>query len=94
MGKAVRKEGDMEEMKVGNVYYAKHTVVGISKRTGTVSETSVEIVKVMPLEVLDEIRAEIEQLPITDTAIRLVTAVLDKRKAEIERINEDNGGAV
>ena len=35
-------------------------------------------------EALDKIRAEIEQLPITDTAVRLVTEVIDKYKAESE----------
>ena len=30
--------------------------------------------------VLDEIRAEVEQLPITDTAIKLVTEIIDKYK--------------
>ncbi len=49
-----------ERMKIGDVYYEKHTVVGISKRTNTVSETDVEIVNMLPIEVLDEIRAEIE----------------------------------
>ena len=34
--------------------------------------------------VLDKIRAEIKQLPITDTAIKLVEAVIDKYKAESE----------
>ena len=34
--------------------------------------------------VLDKIRNEIEQLPITDTAIRLVTEIIDKYKAESE----------
>ncbi len=32
--------------------------------------------------VLDSIKAEIEQLPITDTAIRLVTEIIDKYKGE------------
>ena len=35
-------------------------------------------------EVLDKIRSEIERLPITDTAVRLVTEILDKYKAETE----------
>ncbi len=35
-------------------------------------------------DVLDKIRAEIEQLPITDTAVRLVTEILEKYKAESE----------
>lgn len=34
--------------------------------------------------ILDKIRAEIERLPITDTAVRLVTEILDKYKAESE----------
>lgn len=46
-------------MKIGDVYYEKHTVVDISKRTGTVSETDVEIVNVLPIDVLDKIRTEI-----------------------------------
>ena len=49
-------------MKIGDIYYEKHTVVGISKRTNTVSETDVEIVNVLPIDVLDKIRAEIEAL--------------------------------
>ncbi len=32
--------------------------------------------------ILDKIRAEIEQLPITDTAVRLVDEILDKYKSE------------
>lgn len=39
-------------------------------------------------DVFDKIRAEIERLPITDTAIRLVDEILDKYKAESE---ENNG---
>ena len=34
--------------------------------------------------ILDKVRAEIKQLPITDTAIKLVEAVIDKYKAESE----------
>lgn len=34
--------------------------------------------------ILDKIKAEIEQLPITDTAVRLVTEILDKYKVESE----------
>lgn len=37
-------------------------------------------------EVLDKIRAEIEQLPITDTAIRLVTEIINKYKSESEEV--------
>ena len=40
--------------------------------------------KYIEREVLDKIRAEIEQLPITDTVIRLVTEIIDKYKAESE----------
>lgn len=36
--------------------------------------------------ILDKIRAEIEQLPITDTAIKLVAEILDKYKAESEEV--------
>lgn len=36
------------------------------------------------MQVLDKIRAEVEKLPITDTAVRLVTEILDKYKAESE----------
>lgn len=32
--------------------------------------------------ILDKIRAEVEQLPITDTAVRLVTDIIDKYRAE------------
>ncbi len=41
-----------------------------------------EMCKAMQKSILDKIRAEIEQLPITDTAIRLVDEVIDKYKAE------------
>lgn len=37
-------------MKIGDVYYEKHTVVGISKRTNTVSEMQVERVNAIPHE--------------------------------------------
>lgn len=33
--------------------------------------------------ILDKIRAEIEQLPITDTAIRLIGDIIDKHQAEV-----------
>ena len=36
------------------------------------------------IQVLDKIRAEVEKLPITDTAVKLVTEILDKYKAESE----------
>ena len=36
------------------------------------------------IEILDKIRAEVEKLPITDTAVKLVTEILDKYKAESE----------
>ncbi len=49
-------------MKIGDVYYEKHTVVGISKRTGEVSETEIEEVKVLPFDVIDKIRAKIANL--------------------------------
>lgn len=39
---------DVRKLKLGDVYYEKHTVVGISKRTNTVEETQVEIVDVIP----------------------------------------------
>ena len=35
--------------------------------------------------VLDKIREEVKQLPITDTAVRLVTAVVDKYKVGSEK---------
>ena len=40
--------------------------------------------KYIEREALDKIRAEIERLPITDTAVRLVTEIIDKYKAESE----------
>ena len=43
---------------------------------------SVEIDKVN--DVLNKIKAEVEQLPITDTAISLVNEILDKYKGESE----------
>lgn len=39
---------------------------------------------------LEEIQAEIEQLPITDTAIRLVDEIFDKYKSEVRLRNEEN----
>ena len=48
-------------MQIGDVYYEKHTVVGISERTNTVSETDVEIVNMLPIDVLDKIRAEADK---------------------------------
>ena len=47
-------------MKIGDVYYEKHTVVNLSPRTGDVLETNIEIVQAVPIEVLQEIRQEIE----------------------------------
>lgn len=35
-------------MEIGDVYYEKHTVTEISRRTNTVSETQVEIVDAIP----------------------------------------------
>lgn len=35
-------------------------------------------------DVFDKIKAEVEKLPVTDTAVRLVTEILDKYKAESE----------
>ncbi len=81
-------------MKIGDVYYEKHTIVGISKRTGTVSETDTEIVEAIPpIEVLGKIRAEIESMDFdfgdyydhTDEIIEMVCKVIDKYKAEIEK---------
>ena len=36
------------------------------------------------IEILDKIRAEVEKLPMTATAVKLVTEILDKYKAESE----------
>jgi hypothetical protein len=36
------------------------------------------------IQVLNKIKAEVEKLPITNTAVRLVTEILDKYKAESE----------
>lgn len=36
------------------------------------------------LDRMDKIRAEVEQLPVTDTAVRLVTEILEKYKGESE----------
>lgn len=38
------------------------------------------------IDVLDKIRAEVEQLPITDTAVKLVTEVINKHKSEMENM--------
>ena len=69
-------------MKIGDVYNEKHTVVGISKRTGTVSETDTEIVEVIPIEVLDKIKAEIEQIAYPSKAIYRILGIIDKHKTE------------
>ena len=48
---------------IGDVYYEKHTVVGVSHRNGEVSETQIEVIKdIIPLSVIDEIKAEILNL--------------------------------
>lgn len=41
------------------------------------------------IAILGKIRAEIEQLPITDTAVRLVTEILDKYKAESDGMRDE-----
>ena len=39
---------------IGDVYYEKHTIVGISHRNGEVSETQIEVVKdVIPVSFID-----------------------------------------
>jgi len=48
-------------------------------------EDAEKIRKIEEKRDLDKIRTEIEQLPITDTAIRLVDEILDKYKAESEK---------
>lgn len=45
-------------------------------------EDAEKIRKIEEKRALDKIRTEIEQLPITDTAIRLVDEILDKYKSE------------
>lgn len=45
-------------------------------------EDAEKIMKIEEKRALDKIRTEIEQLPITDTAIRLVDEILDKYKSE------------
>ncbi len=65
---------------IGDVYYEKHTVTGISKRTGSVSETKVEIVEVMPIE---KIRSDIQKLrgcscSCSDGIIDDIEDILDK----------------
>ncbi len=77
-------------MKIGDVYYEKHTVVGISKRTNTVSETDVERVDMLPIDdVLDKIRTEIEQYnrkpshyPVDMIKIETVLQIIDKHKTK------------
>ena len=50
-------------MIIGDVYYEKHTVVGVSHRNGEVSETQIEVIKdIIPLSVIDEIKSEIKRL--------------------------------
>ena len=48
-------------MKIGDVYYEKHTVTEISHRTGKVSETQIEIIDAVPMSVIDDIRQEIKR---------------------------------
>lgn len=48
------------------------------------SEDQGRQVRYIKCEVLDEIRAEVEQLPITDTAIKLIVEIIDKYKTENE----------
>ena len=45
-------------------------------------EDAEKIRKIEEKRALDKIRTEIEQLPMTDTAIRLVDEILDKYKSE------------
>lgn len=45
-------------------------------------EDAEKIRKIEEKRALDKIRTEIEQLPITDTAVRLVDEILDKYKSE------------
>ena len=52
-------------------------------------KNALEKAKPLP-EVLDKVRAEIEQLPITDTAVRLVTEILDKYKSEDKELTINN----
>ena len=76
-------------MKIGDIYYEKHTVVGISKRTGGVSETDTEIVKVVPIDVLDKILDFIEDNRPTEISTdweRGCAYTLD----EIEKIIKEN----
>ena len=40
------------------------------------------------VKVLDKIRADVEKLPITDTAVKLVIKTIDKYKTESEEWNE------
>lgn len=73
-------------MKIGDVYYEKHTVTKISSRTNTVSETQVEIVNILPIEVLDKIRADV--INIADSRrsmpVRSVINIIDKYKVGSE----------
>ncbi len=77
-------------MKIGDVYYEKHTVTAISKRTNTVSETKVEIVNMVPIDMLDKIREEIKDNTyfINETTekegidFETVEKIIDKYKAE------------
>ncbi len=52
-----------------------------------------EKVKAIPLDKVEQAREKIKQLPITDTAIKLVTEVLDEllESEEYNEDNEDNG---
>lgn len=77
-------------MKIDDVYYEKHTVVGVSKRTGTVSETDVERVNMLPIEVLDKIKVDIEKhvIPCSKEALSMkldMLQIIDKYKAESMR---------
>lgn len=55
-----------------------------SNEMALMANIAVEMQKNEVNDVLDKIKTEIEQLPITDTAVRLVTEILDKYKAESE----------
>lgn len=71
-------------MKIGDIYYEKHTVTKISPRTNTVSETQVEKVNAIPIAEL-EVR-EMKKVWLVVTSFNDIPRVLGvystKEKAE------------
>ena len=68
--------------KISDVEHEKTTSVTFQTSQG-------RQVRYIKSDVLDKIRDEIKQLPITDTAVRLVDEIIDKYRTESEeQVNE------